>query len=50
LMLYGILVFVLHYSSRREANTEITRPMFEQNLRLLFPELDSVAARIISPA
>ena len=42
LMLYGILVFVLHYSSRREANTEITRPMFEQNLRLLFPELDSL--------
>ncbi|MBK7237791.1 MAG: hypothetical protein IPI02_20045 [Sterolibacteriaceae bacterium] len=30
LMLYGILVFVLHYSSRREANTDITRPMFEQ--------------------
>ncbi|MBK6972072.1 MAG: transposase family protein [Sterolibacteriaceae bacterium] len=42
LMLYGILVFVLHYSSRREANTDITRPMFEHNLRLLFPELDSL--------
>lgn len=42
LMLYGILVFVHHFASRREANAEITRPMFEQNLRLLFPELDSL--------
>ncbi len=41
-MLYGLLVFVLQFSSRRHANTEITRPMFEQNLRLLFPELDSL--------
>ena len=42
LMLYGILIFVLHFASRREANTEITRPMFEHNLRLLFPELDTL--------
>jgi hypothetical protein len=42
LMLYGILVFVLQFSSRRAANAEITRPMFEQNLRLLFPELDEL--------
>jgi len=42
LMLYGILIFVHHFASRREANAEITRPMFEQNLRLLFPELDSL--------
>ncbi len=41
-MLYGLLVFVLQFSSRRHANTEITRPMFEHNLRLLFPELDSL--------
>jgi len=40
LMLYGILIFVHHVASRREANVEITRPMFEHNLRLLFPELD----------
>jgi len=39
LMLYGILIFVLHFSSRRRANTEITLPMFEHSLRLLFPEL-----------
>lgn len=42
LMLYGILTFVFHFASRREANAEITRPMFEQNLRLLFPDLDSL--------
>lgn len=42
LMLYGILIFVLHFASRREANTEITRPMFEHNLRLLFPDLDTL--------
>ena len=41
-MLYGILTFVLHYSSRREANREITRPQFEQNLLALFPELESL--------
>jgi hypothetical protein len=42
LMIYGILVFVFQYSSRREANGEITRPMFEHNLRLLFPQLESL--------
>jgi hypothetical protein len=31
LMLYGILVFVFQYGSRRAANAEITRPMFEHN-------------------
>jgi hypothetical protein len=39
LLLYGILVFVFQYGSRRAANAEITRPMFEHNLRLLFPQL-----------
>lgn len=41
-MLYGVLIFVLQYTSRRHANEEITNPMFEQNLRLLFPELESI--------
>ena len=41
-MLYGILVFVFQYGSRRAANKEITRPMFEHNLRLLFPQLESL--------
>ncbi len=39
LMIYGILIFVLQMSSRREANRDLTRPMFKENLRLLFPEL-----------
>jgi len=42
LMVYGILVFVFQYGSRRAANGEITRPMFEHNLRLLFPQLQSL--------
>jgi len=40
LMIYGILVFVFQYASRRAANAEITRPMFEHNLRLLFPQIE----------
>jgi len=42
LMLYGLLVFVLQYGSRRAANGQITRPMFEHNLRLLFPQLETL--------
>jgi len=42
LMIYGILIFVLQVSSRREANRELTRPMFKENLRLLFPELEDL--------
>jgi DDE_Tnp_1-associated len=43
LMLYGILAFVFQMSSRREANRQMTMPMFRENLRLMFPELESVA-------
>ena len=42
LMLYGLLVFVFQYGSRRAANGQVTRPMFEHNLRLLFPQLESL--------
>ncbi len=42
LMIYGLLVFMFQYGSRRAANREITRPMFEQNLRALFPEIDNL--------
>lgn len=38
LLLYGLLMFVFQFASRREANREMTRPQFEANLRLLFPE------------
>ncbi len=42
MMLYGILIFVFQMASRREANQEITRPVFMKNLRLLFPELKNL--------
>lgn len=40
LMIYGILTFVFQMSSCREANREMTRPMFWQNLKFFFPEID----------
>jgi len=42
LLLYGILCFAFQMSSRREANREMTRPVFEANLRRLFPDLDAL--------
>jgi hypothetical protein len=42
LLIYGILCFVFQMSSRREANRKMTRPMFEQNLRALFPDLEEL--------
>ncbi len=42
LMIYGILTFVFQMSSCREANREMTRPMFWQNLTFFFPELESL--------
>lgn len=39
IMIYGILTFVFQMSSRREANREMSRPMFMKNLHLYFPEL-----------
>lgn len=42
LLIYGILCFAFQMSSRREANREMTRPMFEENLRALFPDLEEL--------
>jgi hypothetical protein len=39
IMIYGILTFVFQMASRREANREMTRPMFMENLQLYFSEL-----------
>jgi len=41
-LLYGLLMFVFQMASRREANREMSLPVFLQNLRLLFPELESL--------
>ena len=40
-LMYGILTFVFQMASRREANRRLSRPQFQQNLRALFPELES---------
>ena len=42
LIIYGILMFVFQMSSRRDANREMTRPMFMESLKLLFPELEDI--------
>jgi len=42
LMLYGVLAFVFQMASRREANRRMTRPVFQENLRLMFPELETL--------
>ena len=42
LMLYGLLMFVFQFASRREVNREMTRPLFEKNLNDFFPELNSL--------
>lgn len=42
MMIYGILSFVFHVASRREANRELTRPVFMENLRQLFAELEDL--------
>lgn len=42
LLLYGLLMFVFQFSSRRETNREISRPQFMTTLQLLFPEIDAL--------
>lgn len=42
LMIYGILTFVFQKVSCREANREMSRPMFWQNLQYFFPELETL--------
>ena len=42
LMLYGILTFVYHMASRREANKKLTNPIIIENLKLMFPEFESI--------
>ena len=40
LLLYGILSFVLQMASGREATREMSRPMFWENLKRFFPDLE----------
>jgi hypothetical protein len=42
LMIFGLLAFVFRLSSRREMNRELTGATVNNNLRKIFPELDSI--------
>lgn len=42
LMLYGILSFAYQMGSSREANRKMTQPIMMENLKHLFPELESI--------
>ena len=42
LFIYGILMYVFQFSSRREVNREMTRPQFKDSLTELFPELEEI--------
>ena len=42
LMAYGILVFVHQIGSRRQANREFARDIFFENLKAMFPELETM--------
>lgn len=41
-LMLGLLTFVLHKASRREANRELTTATFMETLRLLFPDIESL--------
>lgn len=41
-LLYGILMFVFQMSSRRDTNSKMSQPQFLENLKLLFPELETL--------
>ena len=42
LMVYGILIFVYQTGSRREANKKMSRPIFWDNVKAMFPEFESL--------
>ncbi len=42
ILLFAIFWFVFQRASRREANREMTTPIFLENMRLFFPQLDSL--------
>lgn len=42
LMAYGILLFVYHTGSRREANKRMSKPIFWDNVKAMYPELESL--------
>ena len=41
LLTFGVLLFIFQYSSRREANRELTAPSFWELVREVFPEISN---------
>lgn len=42
LLAYGILMFVYQMPSRRDANREMSKPIFLENIRAMFPEWETL--------
>ena len=42
LMIFGLFSFIFQISSRREMNRELTGPIIYNNLRKIFPEINSI--------
>lgn len=42
LMIYGIFMFVFNMASRRETDREMTMPVFLENLKIFFPEIEKL--------
>lgn len=42
LMAYGILMFVYQMCSRREANRTMTKPIFKENMKRIFPDFEDM--------
>ncbi len=42
LLIYGSLISMVHIGSRRNANRELSTPVFFENLKAMFPELESM--------
>ena len=46
LLLFGILAFIFQLESRRQANRELTTPVFLENLKSIIPEIDTVPHQV----
>ncbi len=42
LLVYGILMSMYHIGSRRNANRKLSKPVFFNNLKIMFPELETI--------
>lgn len=42
LMMYGLFAFIFRLTSRREINRELTSPLIVENLKKLFPEMETI--------